>query len=156
VVSLALFPNMLRALIGPVVDLTLTLRRWYGIGGVACSATVLLLGLLPIRTDTLALLGAAGFLSGVCSNLLLVPYAVLSSVGNAPISYMTALDGWAHNRFGAAGMLRLETAVGVGAVFLGLAAVRWVEGRERRDVLQHHGARVRVGASRTVGSGPPS
>jgi MFS family permease len=349
VVSLALFPNMLRALIGPVVDLTLTLRRWYGIGAAACAATVLLLGLLPIRTDTLALLGAAAFLSGVGSNLLLVPvggmmalgvpdamkgraggwyqagllggiglgggagiwlathgsatvatlvlasvilsfaavplvlpelprpggaariaervraigqdlvhlvrspagllalglvaapigagaaanlwsavapywhasadlvalttgalfavasavgsvvggwiadrvsrwvaffgagglmaattltmaaapptpatfgagvvvygltlgmvnaafsaillyaigrgaastkYAVMSSVGNAPVAYMTALDGWAHDRFGAAGMLRFETAVGVGAVLLGVAAVRWVD-----------------------------
>jgi MFS transporter, PAT family, beta-lactamase induction signal transducer AmpG len=69
-------------------------------------------------------------------------YAVLSSVGNAPISYMTALDGWAHDRFGAAGMLRLETAVGVGAVLVGLAAVRWVEGREGRDPLPRRGASV--------------
>jgi hypothetical protein len=32
-------------------------------------------------------------------------YALRGSLGNLPVSYMTAFDGWAHDRFGAAGML---------------------------------------------------
>jgi MFS family permease len=32
-------------------------------------------------------------------------YAVMSAIGNLPASYMTALDGWVHDRWSAAGML---------------------------------------------------
>ena len=42
-------------------------------------------------------------------------YATLSSLGNLPTSYMTAFDGWAHDRWGAAGMLHGEALLGVGS-----------------------------------------
>ena len=35
-------------------------------------------------------------------------YATLSSLGNRPIVYMTASDGWVHDRFGTAWMLHSE------------------------------------------------
>jgi PAT family beta-lactamase induction signal transducer AmpG len=35
-------------------------------------------------------------------------YATLSSLGNIPVVYMTALDGWVHDRFSTAWMLRGE------------------------------------------------
>jgi MFS family permease len=62
-------------------------------------------------------------------------YAIMGSLGNAPISYMTALDGWAHDQFGAAGMLRFETIVGVGCAVLGLLALRRVQRRAPMGAL---------------------
>lgn len=54
-------------------------------------------------------------------------YAVLSSFGNLPVIYVTALDGWAHDRSSSAGMLYFEAAIGLVAVLLGgLAVARWL------------------------------
>ena len=60
-------------------------------------------------------------------------YAFLGSLGNLPVSYMTAFDGWAHDRFGAAGMLRAEALLGAVCVALGVAALWWVEVRISRS-----------------------
>jgi MFS family permease len=52
-------------------------------------------------------------------------YNVLASLSNFPIAYMTSVDGWAHTRWGAGGMLWFESAcclLGLGA-FLSVAAV---------------------------------
>ena len=35
-------------------------------------------------------------------------YAALSSLGNVPVVYMTALDGWVHNRFGTGWILQTD------------------------------------------------
>ena len=56
-------------------------------------------------------------------------YAVLSSFGNIPVIYMTSFDGWAHDRFGTAGMLWMEALAGILCVLLGLAAVDWMRKR---------------------------
>lgn len=54
-------------------------------------------------------------------------YAVLSSFGNLPVIYVTALDGWAHDRYSSAGMLYFEAAIGLVAVLLGgMAVARWL------------------------------
>lgn len=54
-------------------------------------------------------------------------YAVLSSFGNLPVIYVTALDGWAHDRYSSAGMLYFEAAIGLIAVLVGgLAVARWL------------------------------
>jgi PAT family beta-lactamase induction signal transducer AmpG len=56
-------------------------------------------------------------------------YATLSSLGNLPTTYMTAFDGWAHDRYGAGGMLNAESMLGAGAVVIGLA---WLGGLNAR------------------------
>jgi predicted MFS family arabinose efflux permease len=38
-------------------------------------------------------------------------YNVFASLSNAPIYYMTLIDGWAHTRWGAGGMLNTEAAI---------------------------------------------
>ncbi len=54
-------------------------------------------------------------------------YSVLSSFGNLPVVYVTALDGWAHDRSGSSGMLSFEAAIGLAAVVLGgMAVARWL------------------------------
>ncbi len=36
-------------------------------------------------------------------------YVALSSLGNVPVVYMTAVDGWVHDRFGTGWMLQTDT-----------------------------------------------
>ena len=63
-------------------------------------------------------------------------YATLSSLGNFPTSYMTAFDGWMHDRAGAGAMLNGEAALGLGFIALGLAAlgpVNRLAARRRTD-----------------------
>jgi MFS family permease len=55
-------------------------------------------------------------------------YAILSSLGNVPFVYMTAFDGWMHDRSGAVGMLTAEAMVGAACIVFGLAAVRKIGG----------------------------
>ena len=38
-------------------------------------------------------------------------YALLSSISNIPVVYMTEVDGWAHDQYGSKGMLVLESAL---------------------------------------------
>jgi MFS family permease len=50
-------------------------------------------------------------------------FNVYASLSNMPIAYMTLVDGWAHTRWGAAGLLNVEAAIGVlgMVVFLGIS-----------------------------------
>jgi MFS transporter, PAT family, beta-lactamase induction signal transducer AmpG len=41
-------------------------------------------------------------------------YAMLASLGNLPVFYMTALSGWAHDRYGTAAMLAIEARLWCG------------------------------------------
>ncbi|HEX4517686.1 MAG TPA: hypothetical protein VH054_29285, partial [Polyangiaceae bacterium] len=56
-------------------------------------------------------------------------YATLGSLGNLPTTYMTAFDGWAHDRYGAGGMLNAEALIGAGSVAIGLV---WLGGLNAR------------------------
>ena len=47
-------------------------------------------------------------------------YALLSSLGNLPVVYMTTLDGWVHDKYGTAAMLHFDALSGVVCIFLGL------------------------------------
>ncbi len=48
-------------------------------------------------------------------------YALLSSLGNLPVVYMTAFDGWAHDKFNSKWMLIDEALVGL--LFIGLGVI---------------------------------
>jgi MFS transporter, PAT family, beta-lactamase induction signal transducer AmpG len=48
-------------------------------------------------------------------------YNLFASLSNMPIAYMTLIDGWAHERWGAAGMLHIEAAFGVVGILVFLA-----------------------------------
>jgi MFS family permease len=54
-------------------------------------------------------------------------YATLSSLGNIPVIYMTAINGWAHDRFGTAGMLYTESLLGLIAIALALLILQRIE-----------------------------
>jgi MFS family permease len=59
-------------------------------------------------------------------------YATLASLGNLPTTYMTAFDGWAHDKYGSSGMLNAEAALGAASVVAGLV---WLGGLRAR--LRH-------------------
>jgi MFS family permease len=40
-------------------------------------------------------------------------YALLSSLGNLPVVYMTSIDGWAHDKYNSKSMLSIEAAAGI-------------------------------------------
>jgi MFS family permease len=52
-------------------------------------------------------------------------YNVFASLSNMPIAYMTVINGWAHARWGAAGMLYTESVLAVAAIvlFVGMSSL---------------------------------
>jgi MFS family permease len=69
---------------------------------------------------------SALLLHGIGRGAAATKYAILSSIGNVPVSYMTAFDGWTHDRWGASGMLNAEALLGLAFVPIGLFALRHV------------------------------
>jgi MFS transporter, PAT family, beta-lactamase induction signal transducer AmpG len=57
-------------------------------------------------------------------------YSLLSSFGNLPVVYMTAFDGWAHDKYNSKIMLLTEAAVGVCAVILAVIVLNWMKARK--------------------------
>jgi MFS transporter, PAT family, beta-lactamase induction signal transducer AmpG len=53
-------------------------------------------------------------------------YATLSSLGNIPVVYMTACDGWVHDRFGTSGMLVAEALSALICIALALFALHLI------------------------------
>jgi hypothetical protein len=47
-------------------------------------------------------------------------YAVLSSLGNVPVVYMTAVDGWVHDHFGTGRMLQTDALLAILLVVVAL------------------------------------
>ncbi|HEY7303406.1 MAG TPA: hypothetical protein VH601_04805 [Bryobacteraceae bacterium] len=64
-------------------------------------------------------------------------YAILTSLGYVPISYMTTFDGFAHDRWGTAGMLLSEASLGVAFTALALFALWRVRRINRAPRLSH-------------------
>jgi MFS transporter, PAT family, beta-lactamase induction signal transducer AmpG len=68
----------------------------------------------PYAAFTAIILSAIG--KGAASG----KYAIIASIGNIPVVYMTALDGWAHDYWNASGMLYFEAIIAIPAIALGL------------------------------------
>ena len=56
-------------------------------------------------------------------------YATLSSLGNLPVVYMTAADGWAHDWFGTSWMLAVDALSAVACIAIALLVLRKILGR---------------------------
>lgn len=59
-------------------------------------------------------------------------YAALSSLGNLPVVYMTALDGWAHDKYGSAAMLHLDGFSGIVCIIFAIFVLQWIKSASRR------------------------
>lgn len=73
IVAIGVSANLWRFLWGPLADLTLSLRKWYWIGILACTASLLLLCFTPFTVNGAALLTAIVFISQVAATLVLLP-----------------------------------------------------------------------------------
>ena len=57
-------------------------------------------------------------------------YAALCSLGNLPVVYMTALDGWVHDRYGTAWMLHFDGLAGVVCIAFAMLALHRILRRQ--------------------------
>ncbi len=65
-------------------------------------------------------------------------YAILTSLGNLPVVYMTALNGWAHDHWSASGMLYFEAIITTPAIafgLLGLSLIRVNDFSKKKSTL---------------------
>jgi MFS transporter, PAT family, beta-lactamase induction signal transducer AmpG len=58
-------------------------------------------------------------------------YATLCSVGNLPVVYMTAIDGWVHDRFSTAWMLHTDALSGVICIVFALVVFQKINAARR-------------------------
>jgi len=122
------------------------LGRWYAFfgAGTVMAAVMMLMYVAP-RSPDMFVVGVItyGFTQGLgnaaFSALILftigrgaatTKYSILSSLGNVPFAYMTAIDGRAHDLWGASGLLLTDAALGAGFMVPALA-VLWVLSRRR-------------------------
>lgn len=73
ITALGLSSNVWRFLWAPMTDLTLSLHKWYLIGIGLCTATLLLLCLIPLQIDAIGILTIIVFLSQVAATLIVSP-----------------------------------------------------------------------------------
>lgn len=116
-------------------------RWWSYLGGSLLMVTVTLC-MMQLPFDSLHYSGgviayafATGIVNAGFSALLMfaignkgmasTKYALLSSLGNLPVVYMTAIDGWAHDAYGIKGMLLLESLAGLAFIIIFIALLRF-------------------------------
>ncbi|MDI9364360.1 MAG: MFS transporter [Flavobacterium sp.] len=93
IVAIGVSSNIWRFLWAPIADITLSLRKWYWIGVSACTATLLILCLIPYNTKQILLLTAIVFLSQVAATFVVLPLGGLMALRVAPTKKGRA-GGW--------------------------------------------------------------
>ena len=108
-------------------------RQWaytlYGVLQAACAAamaiaprvesTYVVFTLLYAVITGLTYAGFSAFvLEAMGKGAAATKYNVFASLSNTPIWYMTRIDGWAHTRYGPAGMLFTEAVFGIAGLVL--------------------------------------
>lgn len=63
-------------------------------------------------------------------------YEALSSLGNVPVVYMTALDGWVHDRFGTGWMLRTDALSAIVFVVVALFILHKINAARAQDLAE--------------------
>ncbi len=107
----------------------------YLVFGTVCALITLIMAVLPYKpwvyiTGVLAYSFGTGLVYAAFTAVVLfaigkknvaTKYALLSSIGNIPVMYMTVFDGWAHDAYNSKIMLLAEAAAAI--VFILLAAL---------------------------------
>jgi MFS transporter, PAT family, beta-lactamase induction signal transducer AmpG len=123
-------------------------RWWSYFGSSVAIALVAIVMAVAARTPSSFTVGVlvyslfCGMAYAACSAVVLfaigrgaasTKYATLSSLGNIPVVYMTALNGWVHDRFGTAWMLHLEALLGIGCVVIALVVLGRINAARPRN-----------------------
>ncbi len=69
-VALVLFPHAWKALWAPVVDTTLSARRWYALSVAVSSPCLLLMGFVPLQAGSLALLSGLSLAASIAATFI--------------------------------------------------------------------------------------
>ena len=77
IVALGISTNVWLFLWGPIVDLTLTPRRWYLLAVGVAATTLFLLGIVPFQQSAIALLTAMVFISQIAVTFVVLPMGAL-------------------------------------------------------------------------------
>ena len=77
IVALGVSSNVWLFCWGPIVDLTLTPRRWYLLAVVAAAATLFLLGIIPFQQNAVAILSAMVLVSQIAVSFVVLPMGAL-------------------------------------------------------------------------------
>lgn len=103
-VALQLLPQTWKFAWAPIVDTTLSARRWYLLGTIGAALGMLATAFVPARVEFLWLLGTLVFLSSVASSLLAMAIEVLMAHTTAPEQRGSA-GGWSQaGNLGGAGL----------------------------------------------------
>ncbi len=79
IAALGASASLFRFVLGPIVDVSLSLRKWYWIGIVAIIASLLVLSITPITLKGAAFLSTMVFISQLACNILCLPVGGLMS-----------------------------------------------------------------------------
>ena len=93
IVAIGVSSNVWRFLFGPIADITLSLKKWYWIGVVACTASLILLCVIPYNTQQIGLLTTIVFLSQVAATFVVLPLGGLMAIRVAP-NKKGSVGGW--------------------------------------------------------------
>jgi len=77
IIAIGLMPLILNFVWSPLLDLTLTYRRWCGIGACSCAGMLVLITAVPLRPATLNLVTLASFIMMTGSTLIAIPLGAL-------------------------------------------------------------------------------
>jgi len=91
--AVAYLPATWRFLMGPITDLTLSLRRWYLLALAVSAVALVAVGLTPMGPPTLARVTVLALLFELAANLMLVPVAGLVAHG-VPEAQKGRAAGW--------------------------------------------------------------
>ena len=137
--TVALVTGILSGLVSAVGCIVggLIVDRWgvwvaYLGSGAICAFITLIIALMPLQpvvyiSGVLAYTFGIGLINAACTSVILfaigkknvvTKFSLLISLANFPVIYMTAFDGWAHDKYNSRYMLLAEAAIGFLSVLL--------------------------------------
>ena len=92
-VAMTLLPNILKFLWAPLVDTTLTLKKWYKISNILTAIGILLTGIFPAKVEFLPMLTVVIFISSFANTFLAMATESLAA-HNTPENLKGRASGW--------------------------------------------------------------
>lgn len=140
------FVSAIGCIVGGIV-----LDRWgnwaaYLGSGLFCAAITIIMAFMPMQpyvyvSGVLAYTFGIGLINAAFTSVILfaigkrnvaTKYSLLSSLGNLPVVYMTAFDGWAHDKYNSRYMLIMEAIIGV--LFVAIFFIILQSMKQKKDI----------------------
>lgn len=93
VVSFSVIPNVLKFLWAPLVDTTLTTRKWYNMANIGTAAGLLIICLLPLESDSLTILCTVVLVASLANTVIAMSTESLLA-RNVPNEKKGRAGGW--------------------------------------------------------------